>query len=267
MRFIVLPPGEAEAYVRSANPLVDVNLNPVPGVHAWNSDKLKHFDMPADSFALFPAGGEYRIRTVNFLPSFMIEYDHAYWDAMMDQEFKAITGPFDFLGYVFDPVAAALGRAGIELLNQAEVTREPVDMLTLEAIGLSVMGRVMKRYSDCGMANVQSKRTGGMNKFRLGRVQQYIEDRLADALTLHELAEVAGMSASNFARSFKQSVGQSPLRYVMLRRVERAKVMLAQTEMPIAEIAYACGFAGQAHLTRCFRETMGTTPAVFRRAA
>ena len=94
---------------------------------------------------------------------------------------------------------------------------------------------------------------------------EYVEANLHDTVQVADLAQLVAMSVSHFARSFKLAMGVGPARYVVIRRVARAKLMLAQGELPIADVALACGFSGQAHLTRTFKDMTGVTPGAFRR--
>jgi len=85
-------------------------------------------------------------------------------------------------------------------------------------------------------------------------------------LTLTDLARVACLSPYHFSRSFKQSTGIGPQRYVIQRRLERAKAMIGRTNQPLAEIAQQVGFADQSHLTSIFRRETGVTPGRYRAA-
>jgi AraC family transcriptional regulator len=105
---------------------------------------------------------------------------------------------------------------------------------------------------------------GGLPPLRLERVRHYIEKNLERGVSLKELAEVGRLSASHFARAFKQSEGLSPYDYVLQQRVRRAQQLLAGTDMPLAEIALACGFADQSHCSRRFRERVGVPPSRYR---
>jgi transcriptional regulator GlxA family with amidase domain len=75
---------------------------------------------------------------------------------------------------------------------------------------------------------------------------------------------VAGLSVCHFARMFKQTVGVSPHCYVLQCRVKRTQELLADTDMPLSEIAIAVGFSDQSHYTRWFREIVGITPGNYR---
>src|SRR5689334_3093725 len=79
------------------------------------------------------------------------------------------------------------------------------------------------------------------------------------------LARHCGLSRSHFIRAFKISMGLPPHHWLMHRRIERAREMLARTNEGIAGIAISCGFSDQSHLTRVFHNVVGETPAAWRR--
>ncbi|KQZ59682.1 AraC family transcriptional regulator [Lysobacter sp. Root559] len=103
--------------------------------------------------------------------------------------------------------------------------------------------------------------------WRLRRVQEYIEAHLDEPLSLAELAAVAGYSASHFKPLFKQAVGLPVHRYVLERRVERARSLLLQGEHSIGEIALAAGFSHASHMARCLRRVLGHSPSQLARGA
>lgn len=100
---------------------------------------------------------------------------------------------------------------------------------------------------------------------RLKRVIEYVEDNIAEPLSLETLAQVACMSISHFTRCFKTATGRSVWNYVQHRRCSRAYNLLTKTRMPIAIIAHECGFANQAYFTTVFRNETGQTPGAIRR--
>jgi AraC family transcriptional regulator len=98
------------------------------------------------------------------------------------------------------------------------------------------------------------------------RVLDYIDAHLTEELGLAELAAIAGLSPNHFGEAFKTSVGKSPHRFVMERRVGHAMALLRNDEHSIAEIAQAAGFSNQSRLTQNFRRVTGLTPGQFRRS-
>jgi transcriptional regulator of acetoin/glycerol metabolism len=109
-------------------------------------------------------------------------------------------------------------------------------------------------------------RRGGLPPGALKRVQQYVEDHLAERVSIEQLAAIAELSVFHFARAFKQSQGTTPHSYLLHRRIVRAQGLLRETKSPLSEIALVSGFADQSHLARHFRERLGVSPAIFRRS-
>jgi AraC-like DNA-binding protein len=110
-------------------------------------------------------------------------------------------------------------------------------------------------------------RTGGLAVWQAKRAVAYIEANLGSKLAIREMADLIALSKCHFSRAFKQTLGTSPMAYVAVRRVERAKLMMASTGRRLADIALACGFADQSHLNRSFRRIVGVSPGLWRRVS
>jgi AraC-like DNA-binding protein len=108
-------------------------------------------------------------------------------------------------------------------------------------------------------------RRSGLAPWQVNRVLEYIEGNLGSKITIGEIADCVALSRSHFSRAFKRSLGCSPVTYVAMRRVERAKLMMASTPYRLAAIAVSCGFADQAHFCRRFRHVVGLSPVLWRR--
>ncbi len=96
---------------------------------------------------------------------------------------------------------------------------------------------------------------------------EHLHTHLAEPIALADLTERFHVSRSALLRRFKQVSGESPMRYLLRCRLERAAELLKTTDAPIAEVASACGFFDQSHLARAFREARGVTPMQYRKAA
>jgi AraC family transcriptional regulator len=105
---------------------------------------------------------------------------------------------------------------------------------------------------------------GGLPPRALRRVHDYVDAHLGEKVSNAMLAAIAGVSMFHFVRAFKQSEGLTPHRYVIRRRVERTKELLAGTDLRLAEIAMAVGFGDQSHCSRRFREHVGVRPRDYR---
>lgn len=107
---------------------------------------------------------------------------------------------------------------------------------------------------------------GPLTRFRIARLHEYIESNLANRLTIHELSGVVDVSPAHLARLFRETTATPLHRYVMSRRLAKARDLLLRTDAPLSEIALATGFSSQSHLTSVFRRSTGHPPMQFRRA-
>jgi AraC family transcriptional regulator len=120
-------------------------------------------------------------------------------------------------------------------------------------------------------SSAQSPQAGGarwqgLAPHRLKRVLACIDARLSERIHVGDLAREANMSVFHFSRMFKRATGHSPHQYVTLRRIERARHLLAATSLPIAQIARQVGFRTQPHFTGVFAQHAGSTPKAYRMA-
>jgi len=120
------------------------------------------------------------------------------------------------------------------------------------------------RVERSAMTIVSVPTVGGLPDCRLRRVAQYVQDNLHRDLRLAELSGLVHMSPYHFARLFKRSTGVSPHRFLVQRRIEQARALLAAQTLPIAEIARSVGFRTPSHFATIFRRISGITPSVDR---
>jgi AraC family transcriptional regulator len=106
---------------------------------------------------------------------------------------------------------------------------------------------------------------GGLAPWQAKRIRAYIEDQLDSSIRTTDLADVVQLSASHFFRAFRKTFGEPPISYIMHRRIHRAKELMLASRAPLSQVALECGMCDQAHLCRCFRRIVGTSPGVWRR--
>jgi AraC family transcriptional regulator len=148
-------------------------------------------------------------------------------------------------------------------LNEANV----VGRLYADSLAHGLAIQLVRRYSSLKDVHVGH---GGMAPHKLRRAIALIDHHLSDEeegrVALRAVALDVQMSYFHFSRAFKQSMGMTATSYIAERRIERAKKMLEETEMPISEIALRSGFSSQSHFTTAFRRLAGATPKAFRAA-
>ena len=104
-----------------------------------------------------------------------------------------------------------------------------------------------------------------LQKWRLMRVVKFVEEQIAEPITLHDLAAVSGLSPNYFGAQFRAATGLSPWEYVMRKRIERAQELLVSTDDPVIAVALNVGFQTHAHFTSVFGRIVGHTPSLWRR--
>ena len=134
--------------------------------------------------------------------------------------------------------------------------------LLVESLG-NVLAVHLIRHA-MGTAPGGHQARGGLPRRRLRVAIAYIEDHLASEIALEDLAAAVHLSAFHFARLFRASTGLPPHQYVITRRIERAKQLLRDDELSLAQVAARTGFWDQGHFTRHFKRLVGVTPKHFR---
>ncbi len=116
-----------------------------------------------------------------------------------------------------------------------------------------------------GQSRTKQILRGGLASWQQRVVTTYIEEHLADPISLATLAELAGLSAYHFCRAFKQSFGLPPHRYHTAKRIEHAKTLLAKHAFSVTDIGMRVGFAETSSFTAAFRKATGVTPSTYHR--
>ena len=208
-----------------------INLNSKHVTYAPPSDLLL-FHMPREAFdAIADEQGVRRIESFRVQP----------------------TTPLD------DPVMRSLA----PLLQAALEHPEQANCLFTDHIAMAVLAHVARTH--CGMGMAQRVQRGGLAPWQERRAKELLMARLNGEVTLEALAQECGLSRSHFARAFKKTTGLPAHRWLLDRRIERARELLLNSALPIADVADLCGFADQSHFTRVFTNALGVSPGEWRR--
>lgn len=165
-----------------------------------------------------------------------------------------------------DPLIQQLGsdlRREFQQRTAVQILRRPPRLLYVESVIQVLANHLIRHYSANRVVfeDVNTK----LPPQKLQQAIDYINVQLEQNVTLSELSDVVEMSQYRFARAFKQSVGLPPHQYLLLQRIERAKKLLIETQLPIADISYQLGFASQSHFAATFRRYTTVTPNLYRK--
>ena len=151
----------------------------------------------------------------------------------------------------------------LALVLQAAVEGEGLaGQLYAESLADALVVHFLRRYAAARQS--LGELPGGLSPYKLHRTTAYIQAHLAQELSLATLAAVAQTSAAHFARLFKHATGLTPHQYVITCRMEYAKRLLAETEVPLIDIGLQVGCADQSHFTALFRTHASLTPKAYR---
>ena len=132
-----------------------------------------------------------------------------------------------------------------------------------ETLGLLLLWE-LRHAADLKRSQLKPVR-GGLTLLQLRRVKELVDAQISKDITISDLATVAGLSQFHFMRAFKEATGLSPYQYVLSERIRRARELLSDHNLSIADVALAAGFHDASQLNRVFRKFVGVTPTIFRR--
>jgi AraC-like DNA-binding protein len=158
-----------------------------------------------------------------------------------------------------DPVMHGLAQTLVAAMEQ------PGDgtSLFVDCIALAFHAHVLRTYGNVAAGPLSTRR--GLAAWQLRRACEFIEANLDGDPSIADIAAECGLSSSYFAKAFRQATGAPPHAWLSMRRIAHAKRLLNDTSLAIAEIALACGFVDQSHLTRTFAKVEGCSPGRWRR--
>ena len=133
----------------------------------------------------------------------------------------------------------------------------------LEALGVVLAHELVRINTGGNSAEVQPN--GGLAAWQRRKAVAYIEEHLAEPISLDALARLAGLSACYFCRAFRQSLGMPPQRYQLSQRIERAKTLLAKHAASVTDVSLTVGYNDTSAFCTAFRRVTGLTPSAYRR--
>ncbi|RAU41480.1 MULTISPECIES: AraC family transcriptional regulator [unclassified Pseudomonas] len=140
---------------------------------------------------------------------------------------------------------------------------ELANRLFLDHMLMAIATHSIERYGR--VAPPSGRLHASLTAAQLAVAKELIAHHLDGELSVERIAQECSLTRSHFSRAFKQATGMAPHTWLLHRRVERAQALLrAVPPMPMAQIAQACGFADQPHMTRVFTRLVGEPPSAWR---
>ena len=161
---------------------------------------------------------------------------------------------------ILDPLLEQLAIAIATALRDGTVE----DGLYIDTIAQMMAVHLARQHSSRSRP-VRMPPAKAISGWRMRRLIDFIEENLDSDLRLDAMAAEVQISPLYLARAFKAAIGQSPHQYVLARRIERAKELLRNTDMPVVDVALSAGFSSQSHLSHWFVRQVGVSPAAYRR--
>jgi AraC family transcriptional regulator len=192
--------------------------------------------------------------------SFRVAQTSVWGAVVVDPErIRSLTGALPAIepGFgVADPALVAL----VQALLAETFAGGTAGRLFADGMATALAAQLLRRHG-----RAEPGQRGGLPGHKLRLLRDFVEQRLEHPIGVDELAGLAGLSPFHFSRAFRQSTGSTPYRFVMDRRLDRARDLLQRPGTTVAAVAAACGFADQAHLARLFRQRFGIAPSRARR--
>ncbi|PCI47262.1 MAG: AraC family transcriptional regulator [Alphaproteobacteria bacterium] len=165
-----------------------------------------------------------------------------------------------YTGGFRDEMVEQIGRA----IKREMCAPSSVGDLLVETLRVTLAAHLLRHYSSLAPTKQTRTGRGSLNQIRLQRVIEFITANVTRNISLIELADEACLSPYHFARAFKISTGMTPHQFVMSKKLDLAKKLIASHNYSISEIAFRTGFSNQSHFIKAFKRTTGLTPGKYR---
>ena len=134
----------------------------------------------------------------------------------------------------------------------------------IAAQGIAI--HLLKHYCNIEVSNKLADSNVKRSREKINMAIDYINCNLCNEITLQQLASLIGVSEYHFLRIFRDEIGQSPLQYIISKRIERAKMLMQRTELSTTEVALDVGYSNISHFINVFKRVVGKTPAKYQKA-
>ncbi|WP_430506958.1 helix-turn-helix domain-containing protein [Burkholderia sp. BCCCDS15] len=190
----------------------------------------------------------------------LVELPHAYLERVGPEHGGQAIGGLTCRPDVRDPVLGHLAHAVAGSLDAPG----PLNALFIEQVGLAIGTHLVRRYGNARAPELDHK--GSLSPAKLALAQELLLEKADLGVSIEEVAAECDLSRGYFIRAFSRTTGRTPHQWLLEQRVTRARELIETSDMTLADIAIACGFADQSHLNRVFARIVGHPPGAWRRA-
>lgn len=237
-----------------------VTSNVMKGEYTSESGRVLLSQKTAGQLTVIPQGPVPALRLLSEAEIVYCSFDSTFMSRVTDEREQPRPGRLDFRSGLRDKSLTQI----LQMLTNEFEAGNPTGRIYAETLAEALALRFL--YLGSNIPLVAPIKVSALPVNKLARVKDLIESSPDRDLTLELLAKEVGYSRAHFLRMFRESTGLTPHQYVLQRRIALAEKMLARGSMGLAEIAAACGFSSQAHLTLAFRKYLSVTPAEYRRS-
>lgn len=221
----------------------------------------KKVTVPRHSFSFIPAGTPVSAVHDSDYEYLCVFQDADVFDAIAKSMPNETGGQLKYMASVTDPLVTQ-----VMLAISQEARDEGINgKLYVDALSQTLASRILQLQSSSQFD--EEAEEGSSSGFDLETVVDYINAYLIEDLSVGELSKLVDMNPYAFSRAFKQATGTSPYQFVLNKRIERAKSLLKDPTVSIADVAYHVGFSSQSHMTTVFSKNIGVTPKVYRESS
>ena len=240
---------------------ITIAMNPAQVRGEWQGENghIERREMNGDMAWIVPPGVEHVIHFDRPATLIHLYLSGSFFNKMVEDAPDSVESLLIPSILVRDPFLVELAKSLHRESREGHLTE-----LFTQSVATLTATHLVRSYSNRSRA-FHSYR-GGMGPSRERRVLSYIAEHLNESITLEELAKVAEISPNYLIALFRQSIGMTPHKYVVLKRVEQARMLLKHRDLTLLEIAQRCGFQDQSQFTTVFRRYAGITPGQLRRS-
>ncbi|MDB5653325.1 MAG: Transcriptional regulator, AraC family [Tardiphaga sp.] len=215
-----------------------------------------------DSYYLRSLSEDYRADMYGAFDFLLLEISDGFLSKLADEHRGGWQPHLRSAAGASDPVLADLMRA----VRPALAKTSEASTIFLDQLGIAIGTHLIERHCD-GRPRAEPPRRLLLSPSQLNRAKEMLRNHLDGAISIAEVATACGLSRGYFIRAFREATGQTPHRWMLEKRVERARGLLTESELALADVALVCGFADQSHFTRIFSRLIGVPPGNYRRTA